>query len=181
MATPAPSIARILLDNAEEIVAIACLLGIGAVMALQLVLRGVFDNPLGWPEVVSQFLLVWASLLGAVGAAKRSALVQVDVVVRALPVPARRIVEIVGLVAIAVLLVVLGRYGFRLTSRVRTIASPLPITWAWCYAAAPVFVVLMALRLVQTKLFRHSFVFLEELWESPAATVQLPGGTGAAR
>ena len=66
-----PRLARVLADNFEELAAAALLGVIGGTMALQVCLRSFFGAPLSWPEELSQFLFVWTSILGAVGAGKR--------------------------------------------------------------------------------------------------------------
>src|SRR5215213_4673140 len=77
--------ARIVVDNIEELVAGALLCVIGTVMALQVCLRSFFGAPLSWPEELSQFLFVWTSALGAVGAGKRYGLVRLEAVAEKLP------------------------------------------------------------------------------------------------
>jgi TRAP-type C4-dicarboxylate transport system permease small subunit len=158
---------RIFADNCEELIALALLSIIGLVMVLQVILRTVFSTPLSWPEEFSQFLFVWTSLLGAVGACKRLALVRLEVVADNLPAVARTILDYVVLVLIAVFLGILCWKGWQLATRTSFSAATLPITWAWAYAAVPVVSVLMVARLIQMQIFKYRFAFVEALFMHP--------------
>jgi len=152
---------RVLLDNWEELLAAGMLLVIGCAMVLQVLLRTAFGAPLEWPEELSQFLLVWASVLGGVGAIKRAALVRVDYLLERLSPPIRALVEWGICIAICAILGILGWMGWQLASRTSTVATALPITWAWAYAAAPVLAVLAIVRLLQVQALGYRFAFFE--------------------
>lgn len=152
---------RVLVDNWEELAAACLLLAIGATMVLQVFLRTVFSAPLEWPEELSQFLLVWASALGAMGAIKRAALVRVDYLRERLAPGARTLMDWVICAAICGLLAVLGWMGWQLASRTATVATALPITWAWAYAAAPIVAALAIVRLFQLQVLHYRFAFFE--------------------
>ena len=153
--------ARVLVDNCEELVAAGLLGAIGVVTVLQVCLRTVFGSPLGWPEELSQFLMVWASALGAVGAIKRAALVRVDYLVARLRPSLRRLFDGATLATVCGVLVVLGWTGWQLASRTATVATVLPITWTWAYAAAPVFSILGITRLLQVRCLGYRFALVE--------------------
>jgi TRAP-type transport system small permease protein len=171
MAAPAPSqlpprrasVAKIVADNLEELVAALLLALIGVAIATQVTMRTAFNAPLSWPEELSQFLFVWASVLGAVGAAKRYGLVRVETVAEKLGPLARRILDVVILLSIGVLLGVLGWQGGQMAERTTYAATTLPLTWAWLYSAAAAFAVLIYARLIQTQLFRYRFTFIESV------------------
>jgi TRAP-type C4-dicarboxylate transport system permease small subunit len=152
---------KVIIDNLEELVAVVLLMLIGVSMATQVFLRSFFGAPLSWPEELSQFLFVWASILGAVGAGKRLGLVRVETVVEKLPAGARNALEKLILIGIGILLAVLGWQGSQMAARSTYAATTLPITWAWMYSAAAVFAVLMYARLLQAQLFKYRFTFLE--------------------
>ena len=161
---PSPSgrdAVKIIADNLEELVAVVLLLLIGAAMGGQVFMRSVFAAPMSWPEELSQFLFVWASVLGAVGAGKRFGLVRVESIAEKFPAGVRRGLDILILVAIALLLGVLGWQGWQMAARTTYAATTLPVTWAWMYSAATVFAVLFYARLVQAQLFRYRFTFIE--------------------
>jgi|KBSSwiStaDraftv2_1062776.scaffolds.fasta_scaffold1643088_1 TRAP-type C4-dicarboxylate transport system permease small subunit len=158
-----PQLARIIVDNFEELVAAALLAVIGVVMALQVCLRSFFNAPLSWPEELSQFLFVWCSALGAVGAGKRHGLVRLEAVAEKLVPPLRAALDYLILALIAVLLGILCWKGWQLGARTSFTATTLPLTWAWLYAAAPAFSILMVARLFQLQVLRYRFIFIESL------------------
>jgi TRAP-type transport system small permease protein len=167
---------RVLIDSFEELIAAALLLAIGCTMALQVFLRTVFGAPLEWPEELSQFMMVWASALGAVGAIKRVALVRVDYLPERVPPAWRRLFDWVVLASVCGVLVILGWNGWELTSRTSTVATALPITWAWAYAAAPVLSILAIVRLLQSRLLDYRFAFLEvAVLQRPMAGSEVDG------
>ena len=174
---PRVSWPRVLVDNWEELLAACLLLAIGATMVLQVFLRTVFSAPLEWPEELSQFLLVWASALGAMGAIKRAALVRVDYVLERLFPGARILMDWGICAAICGLLTVLGWMGWQLASRTATVATALPITWAWAYAAAPTVATLAIVRLLQLQVFHYRFAFFEvAVLSRPMAGSDVDGG-----
>jgi TRAP-type C4-dicarboxylate transport system permease small subunit len=158
-----PPLGRVVADNFEELMAVALLCVIGAIMAAQVCLRSFFGAPLSWPEELSQFLFVWASALGAVGAGKRHGLVRLEAVAEKLPPAVGRVVDRLILAAIVFLLAILGWKGWQLGANTSFAAATLPLTWAWLYAAAPAFSVLMTVRLVQLQLLGYRFAFIESL------------------
>jgi len=164
------SLPRILIDSWEELLAAALLAVIGFVMALQVLLRTVFGAPLEWPEELSQFLMVWASVLGAVGAIKRVTLVRVDYVLVRLSPLWRALFDWIICIALCGVLAALGWTGWQLASRTSTVATALPITWATAYAAAPALAVIAIVRLLQAQLFRYRYAFFEvEVLQRPMA------------
>ena len=157
------STAKIVADNLEELIAVVLLVLICFAIATQVGMRTFFNAPLSWPEELSQFLFVWASALGAVGAAKRFGLVRVESVAEKLPKAVQKALDIVILLAIGVLLGVLGWQGWQMAARTTYAAATLPITWWWMYSAAAAFAALMYLRLIQSQLFKYRFTFFEAL------------------
>ena len=176
--TPSPrrrDAAKIIADNFEELVAVVLLLLIGAAMGAQVFMRSVFSAPMSWPEELSQFLFVWASVLGAVGAAKRFGLVRVETIAEMFPPAARRVLDIFILVAIALLLAVLGWQGWQMAARTTYAATTLPITWGWMYSAAAVFAVLIYARLIQAQVFKYRFTFIESVLAAGRPVVERGG------
>jgi TRAP-type C4-dicarboxylate transport system permease small subunit len=148
---PRVSWPRVLVDSAEELLAAGLLAAIGGTTVLQVFLRNTLGTPLEWPEELAQFLMVWASTLGAAGAIKRVALIRVDFLLERFPSRFRDLVEWIIWGAVCGLLAILGWSGWQLASRTSTVATTLPITWAWAYAAAPVLAVVAIARLAQLR------------------------------
>jgi TRAP-type transport system small permease protein len=178
---PRASWPRVLVDNWEELLAAGLLLVIGISMVLQVFQRTVFGAPLEWPEELSQFFLVWSSALGSVGAIKRIALVRVDYALERLSPVGRMVADGVICAAICGVLVLLGWTGWQLTSRTSTVATALPITWAWAYAAAPVLAGLAIVRLLQLQVLGYRFAFFEvTVLHRPVAGTETDGTTPGA-
>lgn len=171
-----PGVARLLVDNLEELIAVLLLVLIGVVMATQVLLRTAFSAPLSWPEELSQFMFVWASTLGAVGAAKRFGLVRVTSLVDRLPAGMQRVLGYLILGIVGTLLGVLGWQGWQMTVRSTYAAATLPITWAWMYSAAAVFSALMFARLLQAQVFRYRFAFIETVLAARQVGMREGGG-----
>lgn len=158
------SMMRVVVDNFEELISVGLLLIIGISMFLQVLLRTFFNFPQSWPEELSQFLFVWAAAFGAIGASKRTGgLVRIESLIDRVPAAAQRALSYIGLVAIITLLGIVGWQGWQLALRTSFAAATLPITWAWAYAAAPVFSILMIIRLLQGQIFSYRFVHIETL------------------
>jgi TRAP-type C4-dicarboxylate transport system permease small subunit len=120
---------RIIGDNAEELIGSFLLMIIFLTMALQVGLRTIFSFPLAWPEELSQFLMVWASLLGAVGALKRVDLVKIGIVEDRLSGPWLKLLQWLQFAIVVWLLATLLVSGADFTSRARLMAASMPITW----------------------------------------------------
>ncbi len=165
-------IGRVVMDNAEELLAVALVLAIAAIMAAQVFLRTFLDAPLSWPEELSQFFMVWAALLGGLGALKRSELIRVEVIAHRVPPAAQRILVWVQAALVIVLLVAFMKGGFDLAGRSRMRAASMPLSWYWAYIAAPAFSVIAVARLVQ-KTLGYEFTFIGTAPPEPPAG---PGG-----
>ncbi len=83
------------LGAAEEAVAMALLVGIVAVVALQVVGRYLLTNPFIWPEEVTRLMLVWLTFIGGAAVTRRGAHIAVDLLLEALPDGGRRVLGVV--------------------------------------------------------------------------------------
>ncbi|WP_142847178.1 TRAP transporter small permease [Telmatospirillum sp. J64-1] len=163
----------VLSDNLEEILAAGLLLIVGCSMGLQIILRTLFSMPLGWPEELAQFLFIWASFFGAIGAIKRMELIRVEYFFARLPGSLQVLVRLLILIAICAFLALLGWKGWQLANRTSFAATALPITWAWAYSAIPAFSAIAALRLLQAGLFGYRFSRIEQHIGRPRAVPPL--------
>lgn len=132
-----------------------------AVMSLQIVLRYGFASSLIWAEETCRYLLVWVSFLGAALAHERGELAAVPILRDALPRAAGLGLAILANLCGIALLVVLAWYGTIYAQRMGGAPIPamgfllpdlfgpeVPIPrMVWVYAALPVGLGLLALRL----------------------------------
>jgi TRAP-type C4-dicarboxylate transport system permease small subunit len=134
-----------------EIVTIASLLVMFVSILVGVIDRFLLGIGLPWPEELARFLLVWASLLSAAIAAKRTQHFQLTFVLRRLGLPGAVVVDVVS---IAAMLAVVG-YGVQFAWLFRVQTSPaLGIAMSWVYAAAPVSAALIAGYLVRDLIVR---------------------------
>ncbi len=115
------------------------LIGVSAVVLLQVLMRYLVSLPNPWSEELSRFAFLWMSLLGASLAVEHRAHFRFDQITRALTPRVRRAVEVAGtafVATFALLLVVAGIALMGLTLDQRSPALNLPV--AYVYAAAPV-------------------------------------------
>lgn len=82
------------LGIAEEAIAMALLVGIVAVVTLQVVGRYLLPNPFIWPEEVTRLMLVWLTFIGGAAVTRRGAHIAVDLVLDVMPPVGRRVMEI---------------------------------------------------------------------------------------
>ena len=123
--------------------------GVAAVVILQVLMRYLFAYPNPWSEEASRFGLIWTSLLGASLAVEHRAHFGFDQLTRALGPRSRRAVKACAnavVLAFALLLIVSGAALVHLTLGERSSALNLPV--ALVYAAAPVSGALMVVHML---------------------------------
>jgi len=134
-----------------------------AVMCLQIVMRYSFNASLIWAEEVCRYLLLWASMLGCMFAYERGEIAAVTLLREALPDRAALGLAVIANLAGVALTALLVVYGFRFADMVGS--QPVPAlhflfedsfgwppstvpTVFWVYAALPVGMALLGLRLL---------------------------------
>lgn len=134
-----------------------------AIMGLQIIYRYALNDSLIWAEEMCRYLLIWVSFLAVVDAYERGEIAAVTMLRDALPRRAglvlTMVVEVLGIVLMAVLVVYGLRYADMVGSEpipaVRFLFNDLfgaaapeaPATF-WVYAALPMGLAMVALRLV---------------------------------
>lgn len=73
-----------------------CLAAMAILVFFNVVLRYAFHSGIAWSEEMSRILFVWLTFLGAIGALKDNQHLGVDMFVRKLPLPAKRIIFFIG-------------------------------------------------------------------------------------
>ena len=69
----------------EETIAVTLLIGIAAIVLLQVIGRYILVNPFIWPEELTRLMLVWLTFVGAAAVTRRGIHIAVDTLVNALP------------------------------------------------------------------------------------------------
>ena len=106
----------------------------------QIIMRFVLEQPAEWTEVLIRFSLIWMVFLGIPMAFRQGAMVSVDVLYRAVPAGARRVLDlVVALAALALMLIVLWwGYDYAVRGSVQTMAGLESLSMFWAYIAMPV-------------------------------------------
>jgi TRAP-type C4-dicarboxylate transport system permease small subunit len=132
----------------------ALLVAMAGVVTWAVFTRYVLNASLVWYDEFASYLLVWLTFFGAVVADYHRKHINFDLLVNKLKPPARRVVDIVGEIAVLGFQWVLFYYGWVLTERMgdETAISLIWVKIAWVNAVLPVagamLFVLSATRLV---------------------------------
>lgn len=100
-----------LVDRVIEPACAATLCTIVVVLFVAVVFRYGLNHPLGWPEEVARFGLVWLTFLGAYVAFRRGAHIRVDFLVKQMSLRAQRRLGVVANLLVALLIALLIREG----------------------------------------------------------------------
>jgi TRAP-type transport system small permease protein len=135
------------LAHVEEVLASALLIFTFAVVALQIVTRFIFRDPLFWTEEAARYAFVWIVALGASAAVTSRTHITMDIISMMLPPRTRLILRLVLDVMVLAALLLLAWYGFFGTLRANNVMSiAIGVPESWLYGALPVFAVLAAVR-----------------------------------
>lgn len=131
----------------------ACVVILGSllvIVAAQVFFRYVLNASLTWSEEIARYLLIWLTFVGATVGIRRHAHIAVDIAVRALPAPARRVAALAALGCTAALLMILLAAGNQVVATIGGQAAPatqLPMRVP--YLAIPVGAALMLVNVVR--------------------------------
>jgi TRAP-type C4-dicarboxylate transport system permease small subunit len=113
-----------------------------AVMTLTAILgvffRYVMQSPFMWTEEVARYLLVWLGFTAISMALRQNRHIKVDVMAAIAPPVVQKSVAYVVDVLVALFFVVLFWQGWLMTKNNIMVASTLPVSMTWIYAALPV-------------------------------------------
>ncbi|RCS22135.1 TRAP transporter small permease [Phyllobacterium salinisoli] len=136
------------LAHVEETLAAILLVFAFVVIALQIITRFVFHDPLFWTEEAARYAFVWIVALGAAEGVTARTHITMDIVPLMLPERARlglRLVLDILVLAALLILVYYSIFGAMRAHKVMSIAIGVPESWL--YGALPVFGVLAAIRI----------------------------------
>jgi TRAP-type C4-dicarboxylate transport system permease small subunit len=105
----------------------------------QVVMRFVFDQPSTWSEVLVRSIMIWTVYLAAAAAFREGAVIAAEILVRSVPVPLGKALQIFAGVASLVFLAILVWTGVEMverTSSQRLAGLGVPISWV--YLALPI-------------------------------------------
>ncbi|MCT1551981.1 TRAP transporter small permease [Brevibacterium casei] len=108
----------------ERAIGILLMVGVFALVLLQVITRYVFDSPLSWTEEVARLTLVWLTFLAAAYVTSRRSHITVDLIATVVP---RRVARAIGTFARLVVLAVsafMAVAGIMMVDIVAAIAMP---------------------------------------------------------
>lgn len=137
------------LERAEETAGIVLFAGVCLLVLLGAVSRSI-GAPLIWSIDLAQLLFVWAAVLGADVALKRWQHIEIDILVRLLPMRLRRVLALTWLVLIAGFLAALVWLGVELTLlNLERELGDTPFSYGFVTAAVPAGAALMLITILQ--------------------------------
>ena len=143
---------------------ILLLIGIGAIMLLQVILRYVFMAPLSWAEEVCRYLFVWSAFISIGYCFRLGKVLAVDALYSKFPLKIRGIIDILAT------LFTFGLFGFFFyrsidivgkIGRSGQVSSALELPMKYVYLAAPVGFGLGVFRYIQTTVLRYKKLYKE--------------------
>ena len=130
--------------EAEMYVAAICLATSTSVIFASAVMRTV-GRPVRWGLDIALLLFTWSTFLGADIAFRNKALVNVDMLVKVLPWPMRRLLDVAVYLLMLGAILFLLYFGLRLTilSSARSFQGTPWLSYSWASASLPVSMALM--------------------------------------
>lgn len=109
-------------------------------VAVQVITRYIFNNPLSWTEEIARFVLVWLTFIGAVIALKQNQHVKFEYLLGKLPPVIKTVVEVLGDIITGIFLLMIIFYGIKLVVEAHEIPSVTLefVRWSYVYASVPV-------------------------------------------
>ena len=132
----------------------ALLIGLGAILvfvvSLGVFYRYVLKEPLSWTYELSILVFIWVTFIGASVALQQGAHVTFDFIVRGLPEPWPKVLNVAGLVIVAALSVFGLVLGYRVfSSTVSQRFQTIPFSRGWMYSGLPVGMILMFIHSIE--------------------------------
>jgi TRAP-type C4-dicarboxylate transport system permease small subunit len=115
-----------------EVLMFLMLLGMVALVFMNVILRYFFNSGITWSEELARYLFVWLIFIGAIGAMRDNAHLGVDTGIKRLKPRAQKIVYLLGQALVLVIMIMLAQGSFDLTMinlNAKASATNLPL---WC-------------------------------------------------
>ncbi len=142
-------------DHVVEAASALAVVGLAVIVFVQVFNRFVLKTPLAWSEDLAMLLYQWVVFLGAALAVQRMRHFGIELVVRRLPVPLRRAVDLLTPIVMAIVAVVMIVQGWAILgiNRARIYAT-MDLSYTWAFLPIPVAGVLILLYLLRIEVAR---------------------------
>jgi TRAP-type C4-dicarboxylate transport system permease small subunit len=130
-----------ILERIVAILSIVGLFGIVLLVAVQIIDRYLFRDPVVWTEELARYLFIWTTVLGASLALRHFQLVYVGFILERFTEKVQRIVKILGLVGITFFFYIFLKYGLVLletAKRAKTVSPGLRAPMYIVYLVFPI-------------------------------------------
>lgn len=144
---------RFLDEKLEEYLMVALIMFMTALIFVQVVMRYVFGNSLGWSEELARYVFLWSIWLGASYGAKVRGHIRLTIITGKLKGKAKIALEAVVYVIWLAFIVFLVIKGFDLVGQIMSAhqtSTALHLPMWIAYASVPVGCTLMTIRMIQT-------------------------------
>ncbi len=98
----------LLFNKSINFIVIICVIGMVAVIFLQVICRYIFKSPLSWSEELARYFFVWITFLGAAICAREKGHIGMDYLVNKLNTKYAKIIEIIGLILIILVCIIIA-------------------------------------------------------------------------
>jgi TRAP-type C4-dicarboxylate transport system permease small subunit len=146
------SILKWLDDHLEEAFIFLSLSAMSVIIAVQVLMRYVFQSSLSWSEEIARYLFIWLIYVGISYGVKKSAHVSVTALDLVLSDKARRCLKIISIIVFFLFSVMIIQYGWQVCSRIMRFGQESPaagLQMGLVYMAVPVGFALTCFRLAQ--------------------------------
>jgi TRAP-type C4-dicarboxylate transport system permease small subunit len=125
------------------------LIGVAAILILQVILRYCFSYSLPWPEEASRYLMIWVVMLSGSLLVKDNELVRVDFLDGIWREHWLVYRNVLFRILLSALLLMMARYGWdQAYMSINRTTTALQISWFWPYLAIPAGTALMLLQMI---------------------------------
>ncbi len=136
-------------NRTAEVLTLGLLAAVVIIVFLQIVFRSIFLQPLSWSEELARYLFVWLIFMGASTIVRVGGHPGMDIVVRGLPFPIRRLVDMAMHLLFCLTLIAIAITGFMLVGANMAQPSPaMEMPMGIPYAAIPLAALIMLLNVV---------------------------------
>lgn len=145
-----------IINKAEEWILVFLMSALSVIVFAQVVFRYA-GHSLSWSEELARYLTIWISFIGASYGFRYGAHIGVEAFKNWLPFRARRVVDLIACIAVAVISVLMMYYGYLIITKVHLkfgqVSPAMRMPMQYAYLAIPVGYLLMIYRNIQNAVF----------------------------
>lgn len=133
----------------ENIIAGSALLIIAGSTFIGVIFRYVINQPLIWTQELSLICFIWMIFVGSSIVLREKNHIQLDLVSLIPNARVKKVIEIIGFLAVFFILFIFIVYGFKQVAFATDKTTALQLPWKYVFLAIPVGSILMTIRMIQ--------------------------------